>query len=188
MNDLVILDHAERFFRYAQNAFSPRKYMSDLSHFDTDGNSQMVDVGSKPVSRRLAEASAVVVMKPETLTQITSGQVNKGDVFEVARIAGIMATKRTADLIPLCHPLAIDSVTVSFEIMDEGRLRVSSNVLSTGKTGVEMEALTSVSIAALTVYDMCKSVDREIVVTAVQLEQKSGGKSGLFVRSSSGDP
>ena len=160
--------------------------MSDLSHFDADGNSHMVDVGSKPVTRRMAEASAIIVMKPETLTLITSGQVSKGDVIGVARIAGIMATKRTADLVPLCHALAIDSVTVDFEVMDERRLRVSSRVQSTGKTGVEMEALTSVSIAALTVYDMCKSVDREMVVTAVQLEQKSGGKSGLFVRSSSG--
>ncbi len=157
--------------------------MSDLTHFDSSGNTRMVDVGDKTDSRRTARATGVVHMEPETLDLIKRGGLAKGDVLGVARVAGIMATKRTADLIPMCHPIPIDGVTVDFEFIDDRSIQMSVTVKTTGKTGVEMEALTSVAVVGLTIYDMCKSVDRGIRVTDIQLEEKSGGKSGPFVRS-----
>ena len=156
--------------------------MGELSHFDADGASRMVDVGDKPVSRRLARASAAVRMAPETLALILERKTEKGDVLEVARLAGIMAAKRTADLIPLCHPLTIDAVTVDFTSPDRQTLVIGGTVAVEAKTGVEMEALTVVSVAALTVYDMCKSVDRGITIENIQLEEKSGGRSGHWLR------
>ena len=142
----------------------------------------MVDVGSKPVSARLARASARVVMQPATLTLIRDGGHKKGDVLGVARLAGIMAAKRTGELIPLCHPLPLDGATIEFDFVDEQTLGVEATVRCTGRTGVEMEALTAVSVAALTVYDMCKSVDRGMTIEQVRLEEKNGGRSGHFVR------
>ena len=161
--------------------------MSDLTHFDSSGKSRMVDVGEKSVTRRMARASALVTMKAETLDLIKSGEIGKGDVLGVSRVAGIMATKRTSDLIPLCHPIPIDGVTVEFEFLDKHRIQVTATVYTSGKTGVEMESLTCVGVVGLTIYDMCKSVDREMVVTDVRLEEKSGGKSGHFQRASQPD-
>lgn len=159
--------------------------MSDLSHFDDSGASRMVNVGHKDVTHRIARASAVVTMQPETLRLIQDRAVAKGDVFEVARLAGIMSTKKTADLIPLCHPLGLDAAQVNFEILDERRVKVEAEVSVTGKTGVEMEAMTAVSVASLTMYDMCKSVDRSMSIGDIQLEEKTGGKSGHYVRDES---
>jgi cyclic pyranopterin phosphate synthase len=155
--------------------------MSELTHFDDRGAARMVDVGAKDVTERLARAESFVRMRPETLTLIRNRQVVKGDVLEVARLAGIMAAKRTADLIPLCHPLALDGVTVDLAAVDDQTLRIEATVRIHGRTGVEMEALTAVSVAALTVYDMCKSVDRGMVLGPTRLLEKSGGKSGHFV-------
>jgi cyclic pyranopterin phosphate synthase len=152
--------------------------MSDLTHFDSSGASRMVDVGGKQVTRRLARASGLVRMGTETLALIRDKRAAKGDVLEVARLAGIMATKRTADLIPLCHPLSIESVTIDFEFANEHTLRIEATVQVEAKTGIEMEALTAVSVAALTIYDMCKGVDRGIAIERIQLEEKSGGRSG----------
>ncbi len=145
----------------------------------------MVDVGEKPVTLRRARAEAVVRMQPETLSLIADRKMAKGDVFEVARLAGIMATKRTPELIPLCHSLGLDSATVDFEALDDQRLRIETTVSVQGRTGVEMEAMTAASIAALTVYDMCKAVDRGIEIESVRLLEKQGGKSGHWQRSSS---
>src|SRR3954447_20681742 len=156
--------------------------MGGLSHFDSAGASRMVDVGEKQVSRRVARASAVVRMASETLTLIQDNRAAKGDVLEVARLAGIMATKRTADLIPLCHPLSVESVTIDFDFEGDQTLRIEATVQIEAKTGVEMEALTAVSVAALTVYDMCKAVDRGISMERIQLEEKSGGRSGNWRR------
>jgi cyclic pyranopterin phosphate synthase len=155
--------------------------MPDLSHFDERGAARMVDVGAKDVTERLARAESFVRMQPETLNLIRNRQVSKGDVLEVARLAGIMATKRTADLIPLCHPLAIDGVTVDLSIVDDQTVRIEATVRIHGRTGVEMEALTAVSVAGLTVYDMCKAVDRGMILGPTRLLEKSGGKSGHFV-------
>jgi cyclic pyranopterin phosphate synthase len=156
--------------------------MAELSHFDETGASRMVNVGEKSVTRRTARASAMVRMSPDTLTLVRDKRASKGDVLEVARLAGIMATKRTADLIPLCHPLAIESVKVDFSFEDDKSLRIEATVQVEAKTGVEMEALTAASVAALTVYDMCKAVDRGIVIGPIQLEEKSGGRSGTWTR------
>jgi cyclic pyranopterin phosphate synthase len=156
--------------------------MSQLSHFDESGASRMVDVGSKPVTARVARAEALVSMQPATLRLITNRQIAKGDVFEVARLAGIMATKRTADLIPLCHPLGLDHVAVTVAPLDQQTIRIEATVGVHGRTGVEMEALTAVSVAALTIYDMCKSVDREMTIGGVRLLEKSGGRTGHFIR------
>jgi len=156
--------------------------MSELTHFDPSGASRMVDTSGKPDTAREARASAVVRMKPETLVLIKDEKLAKGDVFEVARLAGIMAAKKTSELIPLCHPLPITGVTVDFAPQGADALHITARVKVFGKTGVEMEALTAVSVAALTVYDMCKSVDREMAIEAIRLEEKSGGKSGHFVR------
>ena len=156
--------------------------MPELSHFDPTGASRMVDTSGKPDTAREARASAVVRMRPETLALIQDRKLAKGDVFEVARLAGIMAAKKTSDLIPLCHPLPITGVTVDFAPLGNDALRIEATVKVVGKTGVEMEALTAVSVAALTVYDMCKAVDRVMTVERVRLEEKSGGKSGPFKR------
>jgi cyclic pyranopterin phosphate synthase len=156
--------------------------MGELSHFDSAGASRMVDVGDKPITRRSARASGVVRMAAETLTLVRDKRTAKGDVLEVARLAGIMATKRTAELIPLCHTLPLESVTVDFSFDDDRTLRIEATVQVEAKTGVEMEALTAVSVAALTVYDMCKSVDRGMSIESIRLEEKSGGRSGDWNR------
>jgi cyclic pyranopterin phosphate synthase len=155
---------------------------SDLTHFDDQGASRMVAVGDKPVTNRLARASGRVVMQPDTLARICNRELAKGDVLEVARLAGIMAAKRTSDLIPLCHPLPLDAVTVNFGFPDEQTVAIEAEVRVTAKTGVEMEALTAVTVAALTIYDMCKAIDRGMTIEQIQLDEKSGGKSGHFVR------
>src|SRR4051794_20584834 len=156
--------------------------MGELSHFDAEGASRMVDVSSKGVTHRSARASGLVRMAPSTLAMILDRRVAKGDVFAVARLAGIMAAKKTGDLIPLCHPLGIDGVTVDFEPLDDSTVKVEASVTVQGRTGVEMEALTAVSVAALTIYDMCKAVDRGIEIDRVRLEAKSGGRSGDYRR------
>ncbi|QDT99472.1 cyclic pyranopterin monophosphate synthase MoaC [Gimesia aquarii] len=156
--------------------------MSDFTHFDEDGASRMVDVGAKAITARMAVAECFITMKPETQKRILDRRVSKGDVLEIARIAGIMATKKTADLIPLCHPLSINSVRLDFEALNETTIRIESTVKIDGKTGVEMEALTAVSVAALTVYDMCKAIDRAMSLGPTQLVEKSGGKSGHYIR------
>jgi cyclic pyranopterin phosphate synthase len=153
------------------------------SHFDETGAARMVDVSDKPVTARVARAGAAVAMQPETLAMIKAGQVGKGDVLAVARLAGIMAAKRTSDLIPLCHPLALTGVDIAFE-PDEagGTLEITATARIAARTGVEMEAMTAASVAALTIYDMCKSVDRGMVIGSIRLLHKSGGKSGSFDR------
>jgi cyclic pyranopterin phosphate synthase len=156
--------------------------MSPLSHFDESGASRMVDVGDKAETHRVARASAIIRMQPATLATIRDKQLAKGDVLEVARLAGIMAAKKTADLIPLCHPLPLTSVQLDFSFPSDDSVRVEATAKVFGRTGVEMEALTAVSVAALTVYDMCKAVDRGMTIEAVRLDEKDGGKSGHFVR------
>ena len=157
--------------------------MSKLSHFDEDGNARMVDVSGKDVTERTAVARGAVVMQPETFALIMDKKLAKGDVLEVARIAGIMAAKKTSELIPLCHPLNITKVTVDFfPDKENSRIEFETTSKVTGKTGVEMEALTAAAVAGLTIYDMCKAVDRTMVVTDVRLMEKSGGRSGHFVR------
>lgn len=143
----------------------------------------MVDVGGKDITERVAVASAIVAMQPETLALILSGDTKKGDVLGVARIAGIQAAKKCSDLIPLCHPLALNSAEVTFDSNQEtNQIQVRATCKVSGKTGVEMEALTAASVAALTIYDMCKAVDRGMVISEVALEEKSGGKSGHWNR------
>jgi len=156
--------------------------MGKLSHFDDKGASRMVDVGSKPVTLRTARARAWVRMAPATTRLIRDRQLAKGDVLEVARLAGIMGAKQTANLIPLCHPLALDAASIDFEFVDEDKLEIQARVQVTARTGVEMEALSAVLIAALTVYDMCKAVDREMTIGPAQLDEKTGGRSGHFTR------
>jgi cyclic pyranopterin phosphate synthase len=154
----------------------------ELTHFDDQGGSRMVDVGAKAVTDRVARASGLVRMLPATLKRIKERGFAKGDVLEVARLAGIMAAKRTGELIPLCHPLQLDGVSIGFDFPDEQTVAIEVEVRVSAKTGVEMEALVAVSVAALTIYDMCKAIDRGISIERVQLEEKSGGKSGHFVR------
>ncbi len=156
--------------------------MSELTHFDAQGASRMVDVGDKEVTVRRARASGRVRMRAETLRLVVEGRTSKGDVFEVARLAGILAAKRTAELIPLCHSLPLDSVSVSFRSEGPDVVRIEAEARATARTGVEMEALTAVAVAALTVYDMCKAVDRGMVIEGIRLEEKSGGRSGHYVR------
>jgi cyclic pyranopterin monophosphate synthase len=156
--------------------------MSKLTHFDDSGASRMVDVGAKPETERMARASAVVRMLPATIALIRDKQVAKGDVLEVARLAGIMAAKKTSELIPLCHPLPLTSVTINFAFPAQDSVRIEAVAKVFGRTGVEMEALTAVSVAALTVYDMCKAADRAMTIESVRLEEKDGGKSGHFAR------
>jgi cyclic pyranopterin phosphate synthase len=156
--------------------------MPDLTHFDKKGRSRMVDITEKPVTAREALARGIVEMQPETLRKIMEKDIGKGDVFEVARLAGIMAAKQTSSLIPLCHPLPITSVEISFQPVNEKAIRIEAFVKTVDRTGIEMEALTAVCVAALTVYDMCKAIDRGIIIRNVELIRKSGGKSGLFIK------
>lgn len=154
----------------------------ELSHLDENGQAHMVDVSGKAVTDREAVASARVKMKPETLNLILQGGIPKGDVFSAARIAGIMAAKRTHELIPLCHPIPLSAIDIRVEVAGDTEVLLYASVKTTWQTGVEMEALTAVSVAALTIYDMCKAVDRRIEINAVRLESKTGGKSGSFKR------
>ena len=172
---------------HTNRAISPNCYrvyvMSKLSHFNAAGDAQMVDVGDKAVTQRKAVAEGVIHMHPDTLAMIREGNHKKGDVLGVARIAGIMAAKKTADLIPLCHPLSLDSVDLVLSPEDDpAGVRCRVTVTTHDRTGVEMEALTAVQIALLTVYDMCKAVDRGMVMEGVGLVEKSGGRSGDWKR------
>ncbi|HSD87316.1 MAG TPA: cyclic pyranopterin monophosphate synthase MoaC [Kofleriaceae bacterium] len=158
-----------------------------LTHFDETGAVHMVEVGAKPETARVAIASGVITMAPETAREVAAGRIGKGDVLGIARIAGIQAAKRTADLIPLCHPLRLTGVEVDLEVQDSA-VRITATVRAFDRSGVEMEALAAVSAAALTVYDMCKAIDRGMVISQVQLEEKRGGKSGTWTRESSASP
>jgi len=155
--------------------------MSGFTHFDADGKARMVDVSDKAETERIATAKGRITMQPATLAMIRDGGVKKGDVLSVARLAGIMGAKRTPDLIPLCHPLALTAVKVELSLGEaENAVEITATCKLVGRTGVEMEALTAVSVAALTVYDMCKAVDRAMVISEIRLTQKSGGKSGTY--------
>lgn len=154
----------------------------DLTHFDEEGRARMVDVSDKAETARVAVACGKVLMKPETLERIRSGLIAKGDVLAVAQVAGIMAAKQTSQLIPMCHPLVITGVKLSFNLVEPGQVDIEAKVKVHGKTGVEMEALTAVSVAALTIYDMCKAVDKTMTIEDIYLVEKLGGKSGHFVR------
>ena len=161
--------------------------MSSFTHIDDKGRVRMVDVTDKNPTHRTARAQAVVHMQPETLEKISTRRVKKGNVLETARIAGVMAAKRTSDLIPMCHPLNITHALVDFFPLESGdAIRIQSTVRLVGQTGVEMEALTAVSTAALTIYDMCKSLDRAMVISDICLLEKSGGKSGTYVGKKAG--
>ncbi|CAG36212.1 cyclic pyranopterin monophosphate synthase MoaC [Desulfotalea psychrophila] len=156
---------------------------SPLSHFDESGNAHMVDVGAKGETNRKAYAAGSISMNPEAYRLVKAGTMAKGDVLGVARIAGLMAAKKVDELIPLAHPLLITSSTIDFELMDESyTVNIFATVGMTGKTGVEMEALTAVSISALTIYDMCKAVDKSMKISDIRLLKKTGGKSGIFIR------
>lgn len=161
--------------------------MSELTHLDSHGNAQMVDVTEKPETSRRAVARGRILLAQETLRLLRDNAVPKGDALGVARVAGILAAKRTSDLIPLCHPLPITRVNIDLNLTDEG-VEIEAEVRVTGRTGVEMEALTAVSIAALTLYDMVKAVDKSAVITDIRLENKSGGKSGDYIRSETSAP
>lgn len=157
--------------------------MTRFTHFDKDGKARMVDISDKPATEREAVARGFVSMKKSTLELIKNSKVSKGDVLGVARVAGIMAAKKTAALIPMCHPLNIASVEIDFDIdVKESKIYIESRAKVTGSTGVEMEALTAVSVAALTIYDMCKAVDRGMIISDIMLLEKRGGKSGIFKR------
>jgi cyclic pyranopterin phosphate synthase len=153
---------------------------SPLTHFDAQGQAHMVDVGGKPATHRVAVASGRIEMQPATLALIQSGTTRKGDVLGIARVAGIMAAKKTSELIPLCHPLALSRVAIEFDLA-KAAVTCTATAETTGPTGVEMEALTAVQIALLTIYDMCKAADRGMVMTGVRLMEKRGGKSGSYV-------
>jgi cyclic pyranopterin phosphate synthase len=153
--------------------------VNKLTHLDDQGNACMVDVGGKPATARLAIASGRIRMSPQALAAIREGNAPKGDVLAAARIAGIMAAKKTGELIPLCHPLALDAVTVDFQFEDDG-VRATATASLTGKTGIEMEALTATSIALLTIYDMAKALDKGMVIGDIRLIEKRGGKSGVW--------
>ena len=153
---------------------------TSFTHFDEQGRAAMVDVSAKPETARVARARGRVVMAPETLARIREGEVGKGDVLGVARLAGIMAAKRTGELIPLCHPLMLSKVAVDLAPAPPDAVEIEAEVALTGRTGVEMEALTAVTVAALTVYDMCKALDRGMRIEAVRLVHKSGGRSGPY--------
>jgi cyclic pyranopterin phosphate synthase len=157
--------------------------MTKFTHLDEKGRARMVDVTEKDITLRQATAQGAIVMQPETFRMIMTGGIEKGDVLGVARIAGIMGAKQTAELIPMCHPLNITNVAIDFRpIEEQHRIEIEAQVKLQGRTGVEMEALTAVAIAALTIYDMCKAVDREMVISDIHLVEKQGGKSGHFVR------
>ena len=154
-----------------------------LTHFDKSGKARMVDVSAKKITRREAIAAGAVHMKPATMRLIKEGSIAKGDVLGIARIAGIMAAKKTSELVPLCHPLNVASITVDFSFdEDKSKIDIKTTVKITGLTGVEMEALVAASVAALTIYDMCKSADKEMVISDIMLLEKRGGKSGKFLR------
>lgn len=171
-----------------KNVSAPSLSSSPLTHFDAQGQAHMVDVGAKPATHRTAVASGRIEMQPATLALIESGTAKKGDVLGIARIAGIMAAKKTSDLIPLCHPLALTRVAVEFAVLSEGStgIQCTATVETVGPTGVEMEALTAVQVALLTIYDMCKAVDRGMVMQGIRVEEKRGGKSDYS--SSTGKP
>ena len=155
--------------------------MSGLNHFDEKGNAVMVDVSEKSETKRVAVAKGSIKVSKEIMNLIKTGNIKKGDVLGVSRVAGIMASKQTSNLIPMCHPLMINGANIDFELDEEnGRVIIYGSVKTTGKTGVEMEALTAVSVAALTIYDMCKAVDKRMVIENVHLVSKTGGKSGEF--------
>lgn len=157
--------------------------MSQFSHFDKRGQAHMVDVGAKPETQRMAKASGSIYMQAETLQLILQGDAKKGDVLGIARIAAIQGSKKTSDLIPLCHPISLTSVSVEFEADEEAsEIHCTVTTQSFGQTGVEMEALTATSIALLTIYDMCKAVDRGMSIGAIRLLEKVGGKSGEWIR------
>jgi cyclic pyranopterin phosphate synthase len=156
--------------------------MPKLTHFDESGASRMVDVADKDVTLRTARATGQIRLEPSTLAMVVDRRIAKGDVFEVARLAGIMAAKRTGELIPLCHPLGLDSIELDLRPVEPNVIQIEATVKVHGRTGVEMEALTAVSVAALAVYDMCKSVDRAMVIAQIQLEEKTGGRRGSFRR------
>ena len=157
--------------------------MAKLSHLDDQGRARMVDVSDKKITSRIAVARGAIQMRPETLELILKGKVEKGDVFSVARVAGIMAAKKTSELIPMCHPLAITSVEIDLTPeQNPSRVEIEAIVRVSGKTGVEMEAMTAVSVAGLTIYDMCKAVDRDMSIGEIRLVRKAGGKSGTFIR------
>lgn len=164
---------------YANCASNELKTMSELTHLDDQGHARMVDVGTKPETARMAIASGRISMSPKALEAIRDGNVPKGDVLAAARLAGIMAAKKTADLIPLCHPLALDLVTVDFTFEADG-VRATAKASLTGRTGVEMEAMAAVSVALLTIYDMAKAIDKGMVIGEVRLIEKHGGKSGSW--------
>lgn len=154
--------------------------MGKLSHISASGEAQMVDISSKATTHRIALAEAIVSMNPDTLSKILEGGMPKGDVLAVARIAGIQAAKRTSELIPLCHPLPITKINIEFLPLNDSDLQIQASVTVNGQTGVEMEALTAATIAALTIYDMCKAVQKDISIGKVRLLQKTGGKSGTW--------
>ncbi|MCX7913994.1 MAG: cyclic pyranopterin monophosphate synthase MoaC [Thermodesulfovibrionales bacterium] len=155
----------------------------ELSHFDKKGNARMVDISHKPITNRKAIAKGAVLMNSRTINLIKEGSVAKGDVLSIARIAGIMAAKKVSGLIPLCHPISLSSVSIEFFIDDENKkIEIETTVTSTGQTGVEMEALTGTTIAALTIYDMCKAIDKGMVISDIMLIEKEGGRSGYFKR------
>lgn len=157
--------------------------MAQLSHLDEQGRARMVDVSEKEITSRIAVARGTIHMRPETLELIRRGKVEKGDVFSVARVAAIMAAKKTSELIPMCHPLNITSVQIALTPENNpARVDIEASVRVSGKTGVEMEAMTAVAAAGLTIYDMCKAVDREMTIGEIRLVEKSGGKSGTFIR------
>lgn len=157
--------------------------MTKLSHLDDQGRARMVDVSDKEVTTRTAVARGTIHMRPQTLALILEDKIEKGDVFSVARVAGIMAAKRTSELIPMCHPLSITSVEINLVPQEKpARVEIEATVRVSGKTGVEMEAMTAVSVAGLTIYDMCKAADREMSIGEIRLVKKSGGKSGMFIR------
>jgi cyclic pyranopterin phosphate synthase len=156
---------------------------SELTHFNPAGEAHMVDVGAKQITRRIASAEGTIQMQPETLQRILAGEHRKGDVLGIARIAGIMGAKKTADLIPLCHPLALTRIEIELTpLPEENAVRCQATVETHDRTGVEMEALTAVQVALLTLYDMCKAVDRGMTINAVRLLEKTGGKSGHWRR------
>ncbi len=156
--------------------------MSELSHLNEKGEAHIIDVGDKSITRRTAIAQATITMKPQTRDLIVQNRIVKGDVFAVARVAGIMAAKETSRLIPMCHPLRLDSVTIEFELINNDAVKIVATAKATDRTGVEMEALMAASLTALTIYDMCKSSDRAMTIRETSLVEKSGGKSGNWKR------
>lgn len=158
--------------------------MGEFTHIDTDGKAKMVDITEKGATVRRAVATGCISMQPETLEKIQKREIEKGAVLETARVAAIMAVKKTHELIPLCHQLLLTGIDVDFQFINETTIEITAVVKTTGKTGVEMEALTGVSIAALTIYDMCKAVDKRMVIGDIKLMEKTGGKSGKYIRES----